>query len=148
MCPRDFLPKPAIAPSKSRVVTVACAGSSCTDYSSFGNQQTTAGKSVLSLLVLLRMVAQYTPDIFLHENVLLFPLNLLKEVLDSLYSFEEAILQADHTGFPIERKRKYIIGRYRMKLTILCVELFHKYSIFFHGLWMFTNFQKNISDFC
>lgn len=121
MCPRDFTARQGIAPSKSRVMTVACAGSSCTDYSSFGSQQTTGGKSVLSLLVLLRMVAQYIPDIFLHENVILFPLCLLKEILDCLYSFEEVILQADHTGFPIERKRKYIIGRYRLKLTTLCI---------------------------
>ncbi len=65
---------------------------------------------------MLRIIAEYKPHIMLHENVLPFPLDMIRDILDEMYEFEQVILQPDIAGWPIERKRKYIIGRLRLKV--------------------------------
>lgn len=62
------------------------------------------------------MVVTFLPYLWVHENVVSFPGDMLKETLDADYHIEELLLQAEHSGFPVERKRKYTIGRLRVKL--------------------------------
>ena len=87
------------------------------DYSSMGNQQASAGPTVIFLLVLLRMVLEWKPDIFIHENVLPFPTENIKEVLSVLYEIEEGILTPDF--FPVDRRRRYMICRLKTSLRLL-----------------------------
>lgn len=101
------------------VVSLLVAGSACTDFSSYGNLQQSAGATTKYLLIMIRIVATWKPLLLLHENVLGFPLSLLLETLDELYEFEESVLQPQLAGFPIDRRRKYCIGRFRLKLKFL-----------------------------
>lgn len=101
------------------VLAMVIAGSACTDFSAFGNRQTSAGPTVIYLLILLRMILEWKPDILIHENVVSFPQGLLEEVLDSLYSIESHILHPQQGGFPIDRRRRYCICRFRLKLASL-----------------------------
>ena len=100
-------------------MTVVVGGSACTDFSSFGNHQMSAGPTTIYLLLLLRMVASFRPLIFIHENVVAFPLKLLSDCLQEMYDFEEVVLHADQTGWPVERKRKYCVGRLSGKILQL-----------------------------
>ena len=101
------------------ILRLLVGGSACVDYSFFGQQQAGAGPTAIFLLIFLRMAAEYKPDLILHENVLGFPLAMIIEVLDELFEFEEGVLQPDIAGWAIERKRKYMIGRFRMKFKTL-----------------------------
>ena len=117
-CPRK--PEPAgVNALLTVILTMLVAGSACTDFSAYGNMQMAAGPTMLFLLILLRMVAEWQPMVFIHENVVHFPMVLLKDTLDELYDFEEHILQPQLAGYPIERRRKYCIGRLRLKLKLL-----------------------------
>lgn len=98
------------------LLTMLVAGSACTDFSAYGNKQTSAGPTTLFLLILLRMILDWKPMLFIHENVLQFPLALLEETLGEVYAFEEHVLCPQHAGFPVDRRRKYCIGRFRLKL--------------------------------
>ena len=93
------------------VLRVLVAGSACTDWSSFGSQQHAAGPTVFYLLVLLRMVLETSPDVFLHENVSSFPTELLLDVLQDAYTVEELMTSPVDAAFPIERRRKYCLCR-------------------------------------
>ena len=119
-CSRRFTGKPVdFNIVDAVIVAMVIAGSACTDFSSFGNRQMSAGPTVIYLLILLRMILDWKPDILLHENVISFPQRLLEEVLDSLYSIESHILHPQQGGFPIDRRRRYCICRFRLKLTSL-----------------------------
>ncbi len=103
-------------PEGASAISAFVGGSACVDYSFFGNQQHGAGPTAIYLLIMLRIIAEYKPHIALHENVLPFPLEMLLEVLEELYEFEQVVLQPDIAGWPVERKRKYMIGRLRFKV--------------------------------
>ena len=115
-CSRKFVADHTGVPLEALILTMLVAGSARTDFSAYGNKQTSAGPTTLFLLILLRMILDWKPMIFLHENVLQFPLTLLEEILGELYQFEEHILCPQHAGFPVDRRRKYCIGRFSLKL--------------------------------
>ena len=123
LCSRKIEIQESHVPDGSIPISTCVAGSACTDFSAYGNMQTSAGHTIIYLLILLRMIAEWKPMIFIHENVLNFPISLLMEILDELYQFEEYLLQPQHAGFPIDRRRKYCIGRLRLKLRRLAANL-------------------------
>lgn len=116
LCSREIAVNNAFVPDGSDALSAFVGGSACTDYSFFGNQQYGAGPTAIYLLIMLRIIAEYKPHLVLHENVLGFPLAMICDILQELYDFEEVVLQPDIAGWPIERRRKYMIGRLKMKL--------------------------------
>lgn len=54
--------------------------------------------------------------LFLHENVLGFPLTLSTDILKELYEVEELVITPEIANFPVERRRKYAVGRFRLSL--------------------------------
>ena len=121
-CSRKIEIDESSVPPGASAISAFVGGSACTDYSFYGNHQYGAGPTAIYLLIMLRIIAEYKPHIVLHENVILFSLQLIAEVLEELYEFEQVVLQPDVAGWPVERKRKYIIGRLRLKLKCFGVE--------------------------
>ena len=136
LCCREIAINNAFVPAGSEALSLYIGGSACTDYSFYGNQQFGAGPTAIYLLIMLRNIAEYKPHIFVHENVLGFPLAMILDVLQSMYDIEEVVLQPDIAGWPVERRRKYMIGRLRMTLKHLGhmkfqVSMFHfLFSVF------------------
>ena len=110
-CNRNYKIDEKSVPDGSIAISVLVAGSACVDYSSFGSQQMAAGPTAIFLLLLLRMVLEYRPMIFLHENVIGFVISLLEDVLSPIYRLEESIIASEAMSFPVERRRKYCIAR-------------------------------------
>lgn len=121
-CPRQPGASQAYADPDRTILDMLLAGSACTDFSSYGSCQQQCGPTMKYLLLLIRLVLEYQPDIFLHENVTQFPLKLLQECLHGLYSLEEYICspETSGSGFPIARVRKYIICRKESTVRFLC----------------------------
>ena len=92
-----------------------------------------AGPTTVYLLIWIRKSAEYKPHILMHENVLGFPMRLLEETLSELYEFHEMILLPDKAGFPIERRRKYILGLLRLKMKQLICS--NTKLLYFPKLW-------------
>ena len=115
-CTRSMVIDESMMPQGSRAVNMCVAGSACVDYSAYGNHQQAAGKTALFLIVLLRLILEDKPLLFLHENVLGFPLALLMDVLAELYEIEEIVITPEIANFPVERRRKYALGRFRLSL--------------------------------
>lgn len=107
------------APSGANIRTIMVGGSACTDYSFYGSQQHSAGPTALYLLIFLRMALEYKPTMVLLENVVGFPMSLVLGVLGTAYRFHELILQPDHMGWPVERRRKYMLGVFELRYETL-----------------------------
>ena len=101
-----------------QILTLLLAGSACTDFSSYGARQTCAGPTMFFLLVLLRIVIQYQPTVFIHENVCSFPTELLREVLHECYDVDDMLTSPTECGFPIDRKRKYCLCMLRCAVRL------------------------------
>ena len=100
LCNRTYKIDEKSVPDGSIALSVLVAGSACVDYSTFGSQQMAAGPTAIFLLLLLRMVLEYRPMIFLHENVVGFMISLLEDVLSPLYSLDESIIASEAMNFP------------------------------------------------
>lgn len=128
------------------ILDMLIAGSACTDFSAYGSSQHSAGPTMVYLLLLLRMVLEYQPDIMIHENVLQFPARLLEECLHGLYLIQEFVRSPDvsGSGFPISRNRKYLICR--KENTVQCFGCIYT----FWTLWKFlvkkTLFVNTLSN--
>ena len=57
--------------------------------------------------------------IFIHENVVPFPLSMIAEVIGAAYFMEQIVLSPETSGFPVSRRRQYCLARLTMKLQIL-----------------------------
>ena len=120
------------APQDAEVRTLLVGGSACTDYSFYGSQQQSAGPTALFLLLFLRLAAEFKPMMVLLENVVGFPMSIVIDVLGQIYDFTEMILQADAAGFPVERRRKYMLGVLRIRYETLSVEYgYIRFCLFF-----------------
>lgn len=73
------------------------------------------------LLLFIRLLTDYQPEVFIHENVPQFPTQILQECLGGLYTLEEDIMspETSGSGFPIVRHRKYVTGRLNSRVTYL-----------------------------
>lgn len=123
LCNRTYKIDEKSVPDGSIALSVLVAGSACVDYSTFGSQQMAAGPTAIFLLLLLRMVLEYRPMIFLHENVVGFTISLLEDVLSPLYRLDESIIASEAMNFPVERRRKYCIARLSDSFKFLCFML-------------------------
>ena len=96
-------------------------GSACTDFSAFGSSQQQCGPTMVFLLLFIRLIAEYQPEVFIHENVPQFPTQILQDCLHDMYTIEEDLLspESSGSGFPIVRHRKYITGRLNAGVTSL-----------------------------
>ena len=82
---------------------------------------------MIFLLILLRLIIEHKPMVFVHENVPGFPSQMITETLGALYNLDECILSPD--CFPVERRRKYTIGR--LKTTVQILDFIHYVGICF-----------------
>ncbi|CAE8609464.1 unnamed protein product, partial [Polarella glacialis] len=102
------------------IIAMLIAGLPCPDYSRFGKLTKTSGKTVVYLLVLLKMVHQFEPDIFLHENVPGFPWKLLSSTLQCKYHVDKCELDPNrHCGVPIRRERVYAVCSLKKRIAPL-----------------------------
>ena len=65
------------------------------------------------------MVLTYQPCLFIHENVLAFPVSFLESMLQPLYSLEHIELDPVLFGIPAARRRRYSICRLVRRLQKL-----------------------------
>ena len=114
------------------IIDLLVAGSACTDFSSYGSNQNQAGPTIPFLLLLMRLVLEYEPEVFVFENVVPFPMALLEDALHCKYVLEEVFLFPDFSGcgFPIARQRKYIICRLSSHAKLLAGN--KKHYIYMH----------------
>ncbi len=62
------------------------------------------------LLILLKSVRQGLPDVFLHENVKEFPIEMFEKILGDLYDISCCLINpGDHCGLPVQRLRRYVL---------------------------------------
>ena len=118
-CSREIKANHESAPEGATVLTALTGGSPCIDYTTMGNQQMSAGSTAIHLLILLRMVLEWKPDLFIHENVIQFPMAMIMECLKEIYTFDSVVLTPESLGFPIHRRRQYLLGRLTSKWKIL-----------------------------
>ncbi|CAE8658308.1 unnamed protein product [Polarella glacialis] len=96
------------------ILHVLIAGSPCTDYSKWGKVLQSAGPTTAFFLILMKSVLQSLPDVFVHENVTTFPMDHIVSFLGELYDITfSQIDPADDCGFPIHRKRVYLVAHRR-----------------------------------
>ncbi|CAE8675347.1 unnamed protein product [Polarella glacialis] len=96
------------------ILQVLIAGSPCTDYSKWGKVLQSAGPTTAFFLILMKSVLQSLPDVFVHENVTTFPMDHIVSFLGELYDITfSQIDPADDCGFPIHRKRVYLVAHRR-----------------------------------
>ncbi|CAE8739438.1 unnamed protein product, partial [Polarella glacialis] len=96
------------------ILHVLIAGSPCADYSKWGKVLQSAGPTTAFFLILMKSVLQSLPDVFVHENVTTFPMDHIVSFLGELYDITfSQIDPADDCGFPIHRKRVYLVAHRR-----------------------------------
>ena len=82
------------------------------DYSGYGHGQKQDGTTFVFLMILLKYVLVFRPTLFLHENVMRFPLEFIASVLSPIYNVDHHSMDpADLTALPVHRKRRYWICR-------------------------------------
>ncbi|CAE8652541.1 unnamed protein product, partial [Polarella glacialis] len=98
------------------ILQVLIAGSPCTDYSKWGKVLQSAGPTTAFFLILMKSVLQFLPDVFVHENVTTFPMDHIVSFLGELYDITfSQIDPADDCGFPIHRKRVYLVAHLKYR---------------------------------
>ena len=90
-------------------------GTPCTDFSARGEREELDGKTTTALLSFVGMRRDLQEPFWLQENVVTFPVSLLLEMLSDLYEIQSCVIDPPTLGWPVQRKRQYIIGRHRTK---------------------------------
>merc|ERR1740129_1256181 len=98
------------------------AGSPCVDWSPMGRRRGTGGPSRAVFLTWCHDVREQAPALLLHENVPRFPKRLLEAELGELYEIRELgpdrVVTPQALGFPVRRKRRYLLLVHRQKGSI------------------------------
>ena len=84
----------------------------------FAGIYTTPGLDLDSAHLRLRCVLEFKPFVFIHENVVGFPDDIIARTLSSYYDVETVVVNSLDCGLPISRKRKYTLCRLRSKLEL------------------------------
>ncbi|CAE7405505.1 unnamed protein product, partial [Symbiodinium necroappetens] len=91
-------------------------GTPCVDFSSRGQQDQLDGKTTTSLLAFVAMRREIQEPFFVQENVQSFPDEFLSSMLSDLYELQSCVLDPECTfGWPVARRRKYVVGRHKTK---------------------------------
>ena len=85
------------------------AGPPCVDYSSLGKQKREAGPTRIVFILWACGVRDHRPQVVVFENVVRFPVGLLRLLLDDLCCIEHVVLDAAETGGPAHRRRLYCV---------------------------------------
>ena len=86
-----------------------CAGPPCTDFSAMGRRQDTDGHTMGPLLAWCKMVRSCRPCCVIVENVVRFPLALLRSLFADLYALWPIVLDPTALGWPVRRKCRYVL---------------------------------------
>lgn len=109
------------------------AGSPCTDHSLIGQGAALDGLTCIFFLiwVALRLVLQEA--VIIHENVINFPIQHLKEFLP-MYHIDASNENSCWYGWPVRRMRMYAICRHKLKVSMwrcplnMFTKLFYRHS--------------------
>ena len=102
---------------------VHVAGSPCTDFSIRGGRAELQGATTWGLMSFISMRRQIQEAYWIQENVQEFPVSLLSELLSDLYEIQSCIVDAGAIGWPITRKRQYVVGRHLHKTCSFHMQL-------------------------
>ncbi len=91
------------------------AGTPCVDFSLRGLGLGELGECFLCFLAWASARREQQEQVILQENVKEFPDSLLVRVLGDMYYVDSALLNPSEFGFPVERVRKYVILRHKLK---------------------------------
>ena len=93
-------------------------GTPCTDFSPRGDRDQLDGKTTLSLLSWVSMRRDVQEPYWVQENVPAFPQSVLKDLLSDIYEIQSCVVDPAWLGWPVVRRRQYIVGRHRTKATL------------------------------
>lgn len=105
-------------------VDVDVTGTPCQDYSSMGLQRGIHGPQYFILVSWIRYLLHDQPPIVVHENVQLFPYDVLNSWTGHMYSLH--IIEADCASsgmYALSRRRSYAVLYHKEKTILLCSPL-------------------------
>ena len=91
-------------------------GTPCVDFSARGQQDQLDGKTTTALLAFVAMRKELQEPFFVQENVPSFPDEFLSSMLSDIYELQSCVIDPECTfGWPVARRRKYVVGRHKTK---------------------------------
>ena len=93
-------------------------GTPCTDFSPRGDRDQLSGKTTMALLSWASMRRDVQEPYWVQENVPAFPESVLQELLSDLYEIQSCVLDPAGLGWPVTRRRQYIVGRHKTKAPL------------------------------
>ena len=143
-----------VFPSCAGRLTVACAGTTCTSFSSMGKQYGWFAKSSIIFLAWAYEQLRARPTVIVHECVPSFDIAHLVTVFGALYLIRSLVICPSDLGVPVRRKRRWTILVLRSALRPLLAfdadgfgMLFFRRAIL-DGHALFSAPARIIADFC
>ena len=91
------------------------AGTPCTDFSLRGSQDGADGVTIVYLYAWAAQRRDLQEEYVVQENVVQFEIELLDDLLGDLYHIDAVVTDPTSTGWPVNRTRRYIIMRHKIK---------------------------------
>ena len=91
------------------------AGTPCPAFSTIGKGLKTADPTIVPTCAWICMRLNIEEKVWIQENVPGFPLQLLEQLLGSLYWISSVLIQNTDLGWPVSRCRQWIVGRHKIK---------------------------------
>ena len=103
-----------------KICQVACedihlGGTPCTDFSARGTRDEMQGQTTWALMAWIAMRRDIQEPYWAQENVCEFPVSFLQEQLQDLYEVQSVVVDPATLGWPVTRRRQYVVGRHRQK---------------------------------
>ena len=96
-------------PIRGLLGDVHAAGPPCTDFSAMGGRAGISGDTMVPFLIWVRLLLQVQPPIIVFENVVLFPLELIRTLFSACYLLDDVVTDPSKLGWPVRRVRRYAI---------------------------------------
>ena len=110
-------------------VDLDVAGLPCTDFSSAGLRMAEQGPTILVHLAWARKMLHEQPALILHENVPLYPAQLLQQHLGAIYNLYTFLVSPSDAGFTLQsRRRQYTMLVHKTK-AILTHDPYETYAM-------------------
>ena len=90
-------------------------GTPCTDFSARGDRDGLEGPTTWALMCWVGQRRDLQEPYWLQENVCEFPAGFLHDMLSDLYEVQACTIDPAEMGWPVVRRRQYIVGRHRQK---------------------------------